>query len=467
MRDRTMNRKRLFACLLLTLILALTVSPAAYAELQYYVGDENFTGPRDATLFQAGVSPVNSADIKGLLFLAGNDVHVTGSSEYTFIAGNTVAIDGSCLNDAFLGALQLNITGSVGRDLYAAASELTLSGSVGRDVFAVAGTVILEGEIGGNVYLEAGDIQISDSAKIAGTVYCNSEANITGPADIVESAGNFDEPAADSASAQAPEAKEAAARAHGQATVSTLSVRRDAGAQPFFALLDAAQAAGANTSKVVVQKEAASLGSRLMPLLKSYVGLLLVAFLLLWRTTLWQKIAKDFSGKKFGFYIGTFFIGVGYLLLLPLICILLIISGFGVRMGLILILVISALAVAAPVFFGFFLGSFLWCRLLKRERTYWAELLIGLLIWCLLRFVPSLQLITTVITMPLAVGVFRRLLIKKEKKKSGSKSSKSSKSKKSRKNTDDSENEEIIERSMGRRSNESDAQQQGRQELNP
>ena len=428
MRDRSTNKTRFFACLLLTLMLVLTLSPAAFAEVQYYVGDENFTGPRDATVFQAGVSPVNSADVKGLLFLAGNDVSVTGSSEFAFIAGNTVTIDGSCLNDAFLGALSLNITGSVGRDLYAAASELVLSGSVGRDVFAVAGTVVLDGEIGGNVYLEAGEVQISDSAKIAGTVYCNSEAKVTGPAKFVDASGSYDNtPAADGASAQATET---ATHTAAGATASTLSVRRDAGAQAFAALLDAAQAAGSTTAKVTVQQEAPSLASRLMPLLKSYVGLLLVAFLLLWRTTLWQKIAKDFSGKKFGFYVGTFFIGVGYLLLLPLICILLIISGFGVRMGLILMLVISALAVAAPVFFGFFLGSFLWCRLLKRERSYWAELLIGLLIWCLFRFVPSLQFITTLITMPLAVGVFRRLLIKKEKDKTG---------RKSRKNTEVSE----------------------------
>ena len=422
MRDRTTKKTRAFTCLLLMLILVLTVSPAAFAEVQYYAGDENFTGTRDATLFQAGFSPVNSADVKGLLFLAGNEVSVTGSSEYAFIAGNAVMIDGSCLNDAFLGALHLNITGSVGRDLYAAASELTLSGSVGRDVFAIAGTVILDGEIGGNVYLEAGEVQISDSAKIAGTVYCNSEANVTGPAKFVDASGSYDNtPAADGASAQATET---AAHTAAGATASTLSVRRDAGAQAFAALLDAAQAAGSTTARVTVQQEAPSLASRLMPLLKSYVGLLLVAFLLLWRTTLWQKIDKDFSGKKFGFYVGTFFIGVGYLLLLPLICILLIISGFGVRMGLILMLVISALAVAAPVFFGFFLGSFLWCRLLKRERTYWAEMLIGLLIWCLFRFVPSLQFITTLITMPLAVGVFRRLLIKKEKDKTGRKSRK-------------------------------------------
>ena len=252
-----------------------------------------------------------------------------------------------------------------------------------------------------------------------------------------------------------------------QATAGTLSVRRDAGAQPFFALLDAAQAAGNTTAKVTVQKEAPAVGPKLMSMLKSYVGLLLVAFLLLWRTTLWQKIARDFSGKKFGFYIGTFFIGVGYLLLLPLICIVLIISGFGVRMGLILMLVISALAVAAPVFFGFFLGSFLWCRLLKRERTYWAELLIGLLIWCLFRFVPALQFITTVITMPLAVGVFRRLLIKKEKNKTGRKGRKDADEEDADEVDEDDEVEEIIERSKGGRSSETSTHRRGRHELNP
>ncbi|MBQ5427691.1 MAG: hypothetical protein IIT51_03995, partial [Oscillospiraceae bacterium] len=103
-----------------------------------------------------------------------------------------------------------------------------------------------------------------------------------------------------------------------------------------------------------------------------------------------------------------------------------------------------------------------------RERTYWAELLIGLLIWCLFRFVPALQLITTVITMPLAVGVFRRLLIKKEKNKTGRKG------RKGRKDADeedadevdeDDEVEEIIERSKGGRSSETSTQRRGRHEL--
>ena len=48
-------------------MLVLTVSPAAFAEVQYYGGEEAFSGSRDATVFQAGANPANAADIKGLL----------------------------------------------------------------------------------------------------------------------------------------------------------------------------------------------------------------------------------------------------------------------------------------------------------------------------------------------------------------------------------------------------------------
>ena len=54
MRERSMSRSRVFACLLLALMLVLTVSPAAFAEVQYYTGEEAFSGSRDATVFQAG-----------------------------------------------------------------------------------------------------------------------------------------------------------------------------------------------------------------------------------------------------------------------------------------------------------------------------------------------------------------------------------------------------------------------------
>ena len=43
-----------------------------------------------------------------------------------------------------------------------------------------------------------------------------------------------------------------------------------------------------------------------------------------------------------------------------------------------------------------------WGLLCRMAITVAVELLIGLLIWCLFRFVPALQFITTVITMPLA-----------------------------------------------------------------
>ena len=86
---------------------------------------------------------------------------------------------------------------------------------------------------------------------------------------------------------------------------------------------------------------------------------------------------------------------------------------------------------------------------------------------------PALQFITTVITMPLAVGVFRRLLIKKEKNKTGRKGRKGRKDEDEEEDDEDDEAdeadeaEEIIERSKGGRSSNTGTQRRGRHELNP
>ena len=87
-------------CIFMALLLVLTLAPAAFAEVEF--DSDSISGEHDATVFLAGSDPVSTATVKGILFGAGNTVSAGGESEYAFIAGNNVALNGDCSRDAFI-----------------------------------------------------------------------------------------------------------------------------------------------------------------------------------------------------------------------------------------------------------------------------------------------------------------------------------------------------------------------------
>jgi hypothetical protein len=154
--------------------------------------------------------------------------------------------------------------------------------------------------------------------------------------------------------------------------------------------------------------------SKIKSALFSYLGLLLIAYFFLWLTPLWEKVDRDYTGKDFGLYAAAFGIGFAVLAGLPLASIILMITGFGLRPAFVLLLVYSAVLTAAPVFLGFFLGSQLWRKALKKTKNYWAELAVGLLVWRILSLIPGVKIVTAFIAGPLALGVITRMLGKKK-----------------------------------------------------
>ena len=435
-------KTRKILSVLLIMILLVSLSPAAFAAVEFASDEASFTGEHDATVFLAGSNPVTDAKIGGILFTAGNTVTTGGSCEYAFVAGNVLSFASSCAKDAFIGGNSVAVSGSVGRDLMSAANTLNLSGSVGRDLFAGAKTVTISGEIGGDVLLAADEIRIADGAKIGGTLHYNSDAVITGPTAILseanaysmggEDANNYSSlfsyiqeysavqdshvavegsaapadssaPAESSTPAESPAAAASSAPAESTTTTTTTTTTTST----------------ANTTAPAVSSaESGSSRSSVGPKIKSrvfsYIGLVLLAFALLWLTPLWEKLDSVYTGADFSKYAAAFGIGFGVMVALPIAVIILMITGFGMRPALVLLFVYFAGIVAAPVFLGFFVGVLIWRRLCKRPVNYWAELAIGILVWRLASLIPFVKLATSLVTVPLALGVLARLLGKKK-----------------------------------------------------
>lgn len=440
-------KTRKILSVLLIMILLVSLSPAALAAVEFASDEKSFTGEHNATVFLGGSNPVSEAAIRGILFTAGNTVTTSGSSEYAFVAGNALSFGTACTTDAFLAGNSVSISGSVGRDVLVMANSLNLSGSIGRDLYAGARTVSISGEIGGDVLIAAEEIRIADNARITGTLHYNSDAVVTGPTAIVSRAEAYsvggeesnysalisyiqeygeileNRPAAESAPvAESAPAAESTPAVEGAAIESAAPAESAAPETTTTTTTTETSTTTTTTTTVNTPDPAAShavstgssTASRIKSLVFSYVGLVLLAFALLWLTPLWEKLDSVYTGADFGRYAATFGIGLAVMVGLPIPAIILLFTGFGTRIGLVLIMLYIAAIAAAPVFLGFFVGVLIWRRLCKQPVNYWAELAIGILAWRLVSLIPVLKLATSLVTVPLALGVLTRLLGKKK-----------------------------------------------------
>ena len=99
-------------------------------------------------------------------------------------------------------------------------------------------------------------------------------------------------------------------------------------------------------------------------------------------------------------------IGLGFifLLLLPIIILLLIITVFGLSLGIILIAIYLLLVYLANMITGYIIGSFIWDKLIKKEKRIYLTGVIGILILFLLKLILIIGIIVTIISTMIGIG---------------------------------------------------------------
>ena len=404
-----MKQRKKLLCLLLVLLLAASLAPAAFAEFIFSGDEQNIIGEYDSTVFLAGENPNSAADVKGILFEAGNTVTSAGFSEYAFVAGNTVSFTGENSGDAFVGGNAVSFSGSCGRDLAIAGNSVDIRGSVGRDLLAGGRSVSISGHVGGDVTLAAEEIRISDNAEIEGILRYNSSAKISAPADLLAAAVVYEDNQGSQDIQSILGTQDAPATQDAQNAPDVQDTQDAQDAQ------NSSEDSGANVPAPEAPKPKSSpVLAKLKSTVFKLIGLLLIAYFFLWLTPLWEKVDADYTGKPFGTFAKAFGIGLAVLAALPLASIILFVSGVGVRPALVLIFVVVAALIAAPVFLGFFLGVLLWRKALKKDRNYWAELAIGLVCWAILAAVPGIRVAVKMVAGCLGVGVPACMLGKKK-----------------------------------------------------
>lgn len=330
--------------------------------------DDYAEGDVDASVFLAGQNTENNANIQGLLCSAGYKVSSTGASEYLIAAGYDITVGGAAVKDAVLAGCNIEVSGNIGRDVYAVGKNISISGTIGRNAKLAADSVSINGTVLGDLDITAGTILISENAVISGNLRYNSDADIVAPETTLQDAEIYEPDAAD--------------------TETEFYDERPSATDLF---LDAIKG-----------------------IVFSYVGVLAVAFLLLWLTPLWETVDKKYESVSFGKYAAAFGIGFAVLVALPLVSLILMVTGFGLRLGLMLLMLYFAAIAVSPVFISFILGKLLWRKAFKKSACYPAELAVGVLAWRILASVPLLSFLVGFISLPFGIGVLVLLLGKKK-----------------------------------------------------
>ena len=181
---------------LVALILALTPSPAAAADIRqgqditigtsetieddlYAFGTNiSINGTIHGDLIAAGSYISVDGTVTGDVIAAGNSIAIRGQVGGSVrAAGNMMVLDGKVTNDLLAAGNELTIlsNGRVGRDVVVGATTATITGQIGRDLPAGGTNVKIDGGVGGNVVASIEHLQLTDRATIGGNLKYTSK----------------------------------------------------------------------------------------------------------------------------------------------------------------------------------------------------------------------------------------------------------------------------------------------------
>lgn len=341
--------------------------PAVNKEL-FAIGDVIRTGgDLNGSAFQVAANLTSSSNVDGILFSAGQNVFLSGQSEYLFSAGNLVNIKGSVLKDAFIAGNAIILeNANLGRDLYAAGNALDLSGNFGRNVFVAGNSVVLSGNFEGSVVVEATAIEILEGTNIKGELRYNEDAKIK---------------IADTASIGS------------QTTFVSKIAQKDKVSENLFLSTLKAKSFGFVNVLVLGVLFIALFGCAIKKLSERN-----------------NKITFAETAKKFG-------IGFLVLIVAPILFIIGLITVVGISSSFILLFLYIALFLLAKVFVGYLLGREIILKGFKKSKANdYASFFLGIVILFLLGLIPVAGDIINFIVFCLGLGLGFNLVFTKDKK---------------------------------------------------
>lgn len=346
----------LLVCLLLVPIL--TVNAENYEDkFNFNVGD-NITEEKsiNGSSIVAGNNVTVTNDTKGIDMSFGNNVNYQSNSDYALIAGNIVNINGFVRNDGFIfgNIITFDKNTTVSRDLFIFGTDVILRGNITRDVTIMASSVTIEDAVVENIKIEASSITVKNAVITKDFSY-NKDA--------------------------------------------TLDISNEA-------LIN-------NKIELDSQVYETSLTDQVWNFLIDYSGILLV-FLVsaLLVPNLYNKIEKqteEISTFKLFSMLGY---GAFALIVIPILFVILLMTGIGVYLGLLLLgLYITAIFLSI-IFAGYLLGLIIFKKLLKKEINILLVGLLGITILKVLSIIPYLNTLSVIFSILVGINLVINLFKK-------------------------------------------------------
>ncbi len=300
------------------------------------------------SLLYAGNNVVNSASTDGLLLSFGNRMEVRGVGEYGIAAANILEISGVIEKDLFAAGNLVHLTkdAEIGRDIYLAGNDINIESDLNGNVAITASKVTFSDvTIDGDINLDVEQIVFSGSVSILGTLVYNEDAQVSG---------------LDNASI-----------AHVQ-TYAAANIEASAGELWMSQAIDA-------------------IGTLIVTLI------LIIIF-----PRLKDRIAAESSMQRFGM---NFLNGLGFLALVPVLSILLMISVFGMKAGLLLLATWLIIVCVTGVFTGMWLGRLVVEKLFRSHAPFIVEAAVGILILGCLALIPGADAIASFLSVVFGTGL--------------------------------------------------------------
>ena len=358
-------KKKIFGFLILLIVFI--TSPVSAKEINDFYSTSGNNVKLEDTINGDSAIAGNIIDmignIDGIGFIAGETVNVKGSLEYGFMAGNNITVDGAISKNIYAAGNIITFTknASIGRDIFLAGNEVVLNGNLDRNISISATRVVLEDNltINGNIKINASSIVVKNGANIKGELSYNEDIN----KDISNTA---------------------------------------------------------NIGKITTYKIEKNSSFNVKDLLQSTLNMIIV-FLII--TIIIPKSLEKSENiynesNKYAKNIG---IGALFLICVPLISLLLILSNIGISLGIILGLIYGICIYLSYIISGFILGNLLLGKVMKLNTNKYLSGIIGIVIIKIVSIIPIFGVLVSILALLLGLGTIWNLIgcinNKKEKPK--------------------------------------------------
>jgi cytoskeletal protein CcmA (bactofilin family) len=349
-------KQRLSFAFMIAFILTLLGVPAAFAA--DFRGDTSITIGADEVidddLYLLGTTIIVDGTVNGDVFVLGTSIEINGTvNGNVSLAGESVSILGDVSDGARVATNDFSLAGSigkdlvllsnsgviesggfVGRDLILTVSSLTLNGDVERRVAGGADSVAHNGSVGAEFDVSVGNLTISDGASIGGdlTYQSENEAEIASGAEI----------------------------------------------------------GGEITHDMAAATEEIDIGFSFDSIVVGVVGLVMTAVYGTVLLLVFPRLTISASNQLLEKPLMSVGMGIVFLIVVPIVSILVMITVVGIPLGLIALLLYGIALFSAQVFVGMTIGRLILSFIAdgNRRLIQFLGLLIGLLILFGISFIP-------------------------------------------------------------------------------